>query len=210
MTGIETLPSGPPLTAETPQYYQSDDMTDFGDFVSNEDDQIDLEDIAEPWHKYDIKETPNVFYPIRVGEVLDGRYLVEHKIGFGGFSTVWMAHDLQKKKDVALKILCSGNLGDNEVRMQDEILRNVQDTSHLVIYLATFMLSGTESRHRVIVFPLLGSYLCPPILTNMSMTARMSAAQQLLGALENLHKAGIVHRGEKSPAPNSMASYSDE
>ncbi|QKX63966.1 uncharacterized protein TRUGW13939_11139 [Talaromyces rugulosus] len=116
-------------------------MEDFEDFVSNEDDQVDLEDITEPWHKYDLKETSHVFYPICVGEVLNGRYLVEHKIGFGGFSTVWMAHDLQKKRDVALKILCAGSLGDNEARMQDEILQNVQDTSHLVTYLGSFLLS---------------------------------------------------------------------
>jgi serine/threonine protein kinase len=30
----------------------------------------------------------------------------------------------------------------------------------------------------------------------MPMATRMSAAKQLLEALESLHKAGIVHRGE--------------
>lgn len=139
-------------------------MEDFGDFVATEDDHVDLEDITEPWHKYDTRETSHVFYPICVGEVLDGRYLVEHKIGFGGFSTAWMAHDLEGKRDVALKILCSGTLGDNEARMQDEILRKVQDTSHLVTYLAVFLLPETKSYHRVMVFPLMGSYLCPAIL----------------------------------------------
>ncbi|KAJ5789064.1 uncharacterized protein N7518_006075 [Penicillium psychrosexuale] len=62
--------------------------SDFGDFVSTENDELDLEAISEPWHKYDIKETPNVFYPIYLGEVLNERYLVEHKLGFGGGSTV--------------------------------------------------------------------------------------------------------------------------
>ncbi|EEH22255.2 CMGC protein kinase [Paracoccidioides brasiliensis Pb03] len=169
-------------------------MADFGDFVSTEDEEFDLEEVAEPWQKYDIKKTPHVFYPICVGEVLNERYLIEHKIGSGGFSTVWMAHDLQDKRDVALKVMSSGEWEKNEIRMQDEILQNVQDTSHLVTYLATFLLPGNNCHHRVLVFPLLGPCLYPIILRKMSMATRMSAAKQLLEALENLHKAGIVHR----------------
>ncbi|OAX77482.1 hypothetical protein ACJ72_08219 [Emergomyces africanus] len=96
------------ITAAAPQYPKGNDMADFGDFVSTEDEELDLEEVVEPWHKYDIKETPHVFYPIRVGEVLNDRYLIEHKIGSGGFSTVWMAHDLQDKRDVALKVMSSG------------------------------------------------------------------------------------------------------
>jgi hypothetical protein len=197
--GTGTLPSGVPvmaITAAAPQYAKDDDTADFGDFVSTEDEELDLEEVVEPWLKYDIKETPHVFYPIYVGEVLNERYLVEHKVGSGGFSTVWMAHDLQDKRDVALKVMCSGEWGEKETRMQDEIIQNVQDTSHLVTYLATFLLPGTKCHHRVLVFPLMGPCLCLAILRNMSMTTRMSAAQQLLQALENLHKAGIVHRGE--------------
>lgn len=96
-----------------------EDTSDFGDFVSNEDEQVDLKYVAEPWHKYDIKETPNVFYPIYLGEMLNGRYLVEHKLGFGGGSTVWMAHDLQHRREVALKVMSLGDWGENEYRMQE-------------------------------------------------------------------------------------------
>lgn len=171
-----------------------DDVSDFGDFVSNEDEQVDLEYVAEPWHKYDIKETPNVFYPIYLGEVLNGRYLVEHKLGFGGGSTVWMVHDLHNRRDVALKVMSLGDWGENEYRMQDEILKNVQDTSRLVTYIRTFLLPGNQ--HRVLVFPLMGPCIYPIELEKVPMASRMSAARQLLEGLENLHKAGIVHRGK--------------
>ncbi|CAI7583689.1 unnamed protein product [Penicillium glandicola] len=166
---------------------------DFGDFVRTEDEELDLEEVVEPWHKYDLNET-RVFYPIYLGEVLNERYLVEHRLGFGGGSTVWMAHDLQEKKDVALKVMALGDWGDNEKHIQDEIIRNVQDTSHLVTYLATFLLPGKKGHHRVLVFPLMGPCIYPVTLGKIPMASRMLAARQLLEAVESLHEAGIVHR----------------
>lgn len=35
----------------------------------------------------------------------DGRYQIVHKLGAGGFSTVWLARDESEKKWVALKIV---------------------------------------------------------------------------------------------------------
>jgi hypothetical protein len=129
--------------ASPPDCSNIDGTADFGDFVSNEDDEADVEEAAEPWHKYDITKTPHVFYPIRLGEVLNERYLVEHKIGSGGFSTVWMAHDLREKRDVALKVTASGDWGETKTRIQDEILRSVEDTSHLVTIWRPFCLPET-------------------------------------------------------------------
>ncbi|KAB8226718.1 kinase-like protein [Aspergillus novoparasiticus] len=141
-----------------------------------------------------LPKTSLVFHPICLGEVLNERYLVENKMGSGGGSTVWMAHDLQDKRDVALKVMTSGEWADNEIRMQNEIIQNVQDTSHLVTYLATFLLPGNGCHHRVLVFSLMGPCLNSLILRDMPMATRMYAARQLLEALEILHKAGIVHR----------------
>ena len=73
MTGIAPLP---------------DSTSDSGDFMDTEEEELDLEEVIEPWHKYDIKETPNVFYPICLGEVLNERYLIDHELGSGGGSTV--------------------------------------------------------------------------------------------------------------------------
>ena len=195
MTVVGALSCDVPV--EEPPYPNSDHTADFGDFVSNEDEELDLEEVVEPWAKYDINKTPHVFYPVRLGEVLNERYLIEHKIGFGGFSTVWMAHDLQEKREVALKVMGLGKWGDSEILMQDKIIQDVQDTSHLMTYLATFMIPRSEGQqHRVIVLPLMGPCLYPALLRNLSMATRMSAARQLLEALENLHKAGFVHRGK--------------
>ncbi|KAJ6035310.1 uncharacterized protein N7446_010069 [Penicillium canescens] len=169
--------------------------TDFGDFVKDEEEELDLEELVEPWHRYETEDNQNVLYPIRLGEVLNERYLVEHKLGFGGGSTVWMAFDLQDKRDVALKVMALGKWGDNETRIQDEIIKTVQDTSRLVIYTATFFLPRDDkSYHRVLVFPMKGPSICTLTLKKTPMASRMSAARQLLETVASLHKAGIIHR----------------
>lgn len=35
------------------------------------------------------------FYAVRLGEIFEGRYIVTRKLGFGGFSSVWLARDLR-------------------------------------------------------------------------------------------------------------------
>ncbi|KAK2768171.1 hypothetical protein FQN54_000023 [Arachnomyces sp. PD_36] len=187
------------ITEVATQQPKNNVSRDFGDFVSTEDEEADLHDVVEPWHRYDIKDDPRPLYPIYLGEVLNGRYLVEHKIGSGGFSAVWMAHDLQDKKDIALKVMSlRTKSAENELHMQSEILRKVSDTSRLVTYSTTFLLprDGNEGQHRVLVYPLMGPCLdiTMLMLRKLPMATLMSAAKQLLQALESLHKAGIVHR----------------
>jgi hypothetical protein len=169
------------------------DPEDFGDFARNSRERCRIN--AESEDNYKPEDNPHVFYPICVGEVLNERYRVENKLGHGGFSTVWMAYDLQDETDVALKVMCSGESGESEINIHDEITRNVQDPSHLVTYLATFLLPGNESDHRVLVLPLRGPSMDFYYRDRIPLASRMSAAKQLLMALESLHKAGIVHRG---------------
>jgi hypothetical protein len=117
-----------------------------------------------------------------------------------------MAHDLLEKKDVELKVMSSWPWAENEVRMHRKIARTVKDAKHLVVALAGFTLpvpvSGTGDRdgnafeHQVLVLPLIGSRINWHTLVKLSMAQRMSAARQLLEALESLHAAGIVHRGK--------------
>ncbi|CEL04123.1 hypothetical protein ASPCAL05255 [Aspergillus calidoustus] len=170
------------------------EMDDFRDFVRDEDEAEDLEEVVEPWDSYETEGNKNVFYPICLGEVLNDRYLVEHKLGFGGGSTVWMAHDLIDKQDVAVKVMSSWPWAENEVRMQREIAQSVKDSSHLVTSLATFTLLANGLEHQVLVLPLVGPRINWHTLVKVSMATRMSAARQLLEALESLHTAGIIHR----------------
>lgn len=114
----------------------------------------------------------------------------------GAFSTVWMAHDLKNRKDVALKIMAAGNSGEYEHNILEEIKRTVEGTSHLVTPMATLFIRGKDSDHRVLVFPLRGPSLDSLVGREIPISTRMSAAKQLLEALASLHEGGFVHRGE--------------
>ena len=184
------------------------DDDDWNDEVRKMEEEAKFIMEAEPEYRYYSDTEKNgksyIYYPICLGEVLNGRYQIEHKLGHGRFSTVWMAHDLRDKKDVALKIMATTrdgkSPGEHEMRIHDEI-RQIPGVAsdRLVTYLDTFVVSTSNGRnHRVLVLPFLAP--CPDIvaLGKLSMATRMSAAKQLLEALEALHTAGIVHRGEFS------------
>jgi hypothetical protein len=57
---------------------------DYGQFVDS-DGVGDIEDVPEPLERYG----QGLYYPVSIGEVLAGRYRIEHKLGWGGFSSVW-------------------------------------------------------------------------------------------------------------------------
>lgn len=50
---------------------------------------------------------PGWFHPVHLQDEYDLRYSIVHKLGFGGFSTVWLARDSVGNEWVALKILAS-------------------------------------------------------------------------------------------------------
>ncbi|KAF5718822.1 CMGC kinase [Fusarium mundagurra] len=163
-------------------------IIDRGDFVDS-DDEFEVEEVSENPQRY----LEGLYYPICIGETLANQYRIEHKLGHGGFSTVWMAYDILAKKDVALKIMTPGESNEHEYKMQTEIARSIQDNSHLILYGNTFMLPGSYSDHRVLVLPLQGPNLRDH-LRQKPVAVRMSAAKQLLQAISHLHDCGIVHR----------------
>jgi hypothetical protein len=185
-----TLPTGAiDATISGPIY--SGAVDDRGDFVDSEDEG-DIEEVAENPNLY----PKGLSYPICIGEIVADRYRIDHKLGHGSFSTVWMAHDMTGKTDVALKIMILGVSAESEYRMQDEIVRTLPDTTGLLTFKDTFLLHSPHGDHRVLVFPLQGPNLRDYSPRTRPVATRMSFAVQLLQALKCLHGGGIVHRGE--------------
>jgi hypothetical protein len=48
--------------------------------------------------------SPGGFYPVNIGDKFRNRYRIVDKLGFGGYSTVWLARDLETSSYVALKV----------------------------------------------------------------------------------------------------------
>ena len=44
------------------------------------------------------------YHPVHVGEVLNGRYVILQKLGWGHFSTVWLSKDTKFNTYVAIKV----------------------------------------------------------------------------------------------------------
>ena len=139
------------LMSAAPIPLRDDDAPDYGDFADCLDERMHVFSHAEDSKKYDFgddEDCSNKYYPICIGEMLVDRYIIVHKLGHGSFSTVWLARDMEKERDVALKILITGDQGEYEYNMQQEIVKTVQDTSNLVTYLETFSLLGCKGNHR--------------------------------------------------------------
>lgn len=139
-----------------------------------------------------------LLYPICIGDLIHGRYQVVHRLGRGGFSTVWLAHDHKNFKSVALKVMLAGDhdhAGEKEYQMQNMIKNSNTDQSHFLLFEDTFFLRSPHGYHRVLVLPVAGPSLKEDISRYLPIRSRLSAAKHLLEALRSLHQVGLVHSG---------------
>jgi hypothetical protein len=58
-----------------------------------------MEDVESPERYH-----PGGYHPVAIGDHLHDRYRIVHKLGHGGYSTVWLARDQTAAKYVAIKI----------------------------------------------------------------------------------------------------------
>ncbi|KAJ0110288.1 hypothetical protein J7T55_000721 [Diaporthe amygdali] len=134
------------------------------------DDQSGRIHPHEPLERY----TPGGFHPVALGDTFkDGCYVVRHKLGYGGFSTVWLASNEQNPESthryVAIKIKSSSssNMGidaDPEVvrliKLEEHYLQGRQDKPRpFVQLLDRFIHEGPNGRHNCLVTELLGPSL---------------------------------------------------
>ncbi|XP_069824863.1 SRSF protein kinase 3-like isoform X2 [Dendropsophus ebraccatus] len=152
---------------------------------------------------------PGGYHPVQTGETLNRRYQVIHKVGWGYFSTVWLCHDLQKKKYVAVKISKSGKKF-NESALDEIALLNCVNGArkkesqgeNIIHFLHDFKLIGENGLHVCLVFELLGPSLLH-LMKNygpkgLPLTCVKRILQQVLQGLDFLHKnCRIIHTDVK-------------
>ena len=154
------------------------------------------------------KYTKGGFHPIHLGDTLKaGRYCVLHKLGYGGFSTVWLARDKFQDRLVSLKVLTAEasrlhkELG--VLRRLDERVRAGPLRASIIATLDDFTIDGPNGTHLCYASqpggPSLSALSDSPgeIAGNRRLRAPVARklARQLAKAVSCIHDAGIVHGG---------------
>ncbi|CAI2348411.1 unnamed protein product [Caenorhabditis sp. 36 PRJEB53466] len=145
------------------------------------------------------------YHPVNIGDVFNGRYHVIRKLGWGHFSTVWLAWDTQEKRFVAMKIVKSAEHYTEAALDEIKLLLSVRsadpnDTgcNKVVQLLDEFTVSGINGQHVAMVFEVLGCNLLKLIIRSnyrgLHLEQVRKICKQLLEALRYMHeKCGIIH-----------------
>ncbi len=128
------------------------------------------------------------YHPVHIGEILLNRYIILQKLGWGNFSTTWMALDTKHKNYVAIKIQKSAqqniNAAYDEVEILTEIEKhindedwikalkkyweddperikkgNIKDHTQILHLLNSFIYHGQNGKHFCLVFEIMGMSL---------------------------------------------------
>mmetsp|Transcript_2628 Transcript_2628/g.7146 ORF Transcript_2628/g.7146 Transcript_2628/m.7146 type:complete len:751 (-) Transcript_2628:865-3117(-) len=159
-------------------------------------------DESESEDKGDYKE--GGYHPVRIGETFNkGRYLVLQKLGWGHFSTVWLAFDLQDKRHVAVKVQKSAphyaEAAYDEIRLLNELKkRDPEGRARVVRLLDHFEVRGPNGTHVTLVFEVLGKSIlslirrCNYAGASMELTRRIG--RHVLEGLHFIHsECNIIH-----------------
>ncbi len=158
-----------------------------------------------------------------------GRYVVVQKLGWGHFSTVWLAHDLKFNTYVAFKVQKSAQhyleAAYDEVEILDILAKNTEhpewvksvkyykkdsteyfrplsevtsEDCHCVQLLNSFMHNGSNGKHFVMVFEILGVNLLGIMkrydYRGIPIPIVRVIAKQILIGLDYLHRiCNIIH-----------------
>ncbi|PTB40681.1 hypothetical protein M441DRAFT_193625 [Trichoderma asperellum CBS 433.97] len=147
---------------------------------------------------------PGGYHPIHLGDTLgDGRYRILHKLGFGAFSTVWLALDEENKRHVSVKVVVAEQ--SHEHNRELKILQTIKQKGdpahpghkHVSHLLNSFYQEGPNGRHLCIVLELLGPKISSVAETrpNYRLDGRLARriSSQLLVAVDYIRGCGVAH-----------------
>ncbi|CAM1507169.1 Fc.00g068100.m01.CDS01 [Cosmosporella sp. VM-42] len=153
---------------------------------------------------------PGGYHPVNLGDIFNSRYRVIRKLGYGSYSTVWLAIDEQLQEYVALKIALANTPQvhiDRELSFYQLIKTHGQDrgASHLLELKDDFQHQGPNGCHPCFVYnpmgPNIGVMLriCPDFRYGQPWERRFTkdfskqASRDILLGLTFLHQNDIVH-----------------
>ncbi|KAJ0771728.1 putative protein kinase CMGC-SRPK family [Helianthus annuus] len=144
------------------------------------------------------------YHAVRVGDKFKhSRYVVQSKLGWGHFSTVWLAWDTQKSRYVALKVQKSAQhyteAAMDEITILKQIAEGDPDDKRCVVKLLDhFKHSGPNGQHVCMVFEYLGDNLLTLIKYSDYRGVPLHKVKEIcfhiLGGLDYLHRQlSIIH-----------------
>ncbi|XP_060962636.1 uncharacterized protein LOC115702599 isoform X1 [Cannabis sativa] len=144
------------------------------------------------------------YHAVRVGDQFNGgRYVAQRKLGWGQFSTVWLAYDTTSSSYVALKIQKSAaqfaQAALHEIELLSAIAKGDPSNSKCIVRLIDhFKHAGPNGQHLCMVLEFLGDSLLRLIKYNrykgMELNKVREICRCILIGLDYLHRElGIIH-----------------
>jgi serine/threonine protein kinase len=132
--------------------------------------------------------------------VLEGRYRLLERIGRGGMSTVYRAHDERLDRQVAVKVMSAALSTDPA--FADRFARAVRVAARLshMNAVAVYDQGTADREHVFLVMELVRGRTLRDLLReqgHLSPAQAVSIMEPVLGALAAAHRAGVVHRDVK-------------
>lgn len=173
-----------------------------------EDEDSDSEAEPSPNDEESLKDyCPGGYHPVYIGESYkDGRYVIVRKLGWGHFSTVWLAKDTHNNnKHVAMKVVRSASHYTEAALDEISLLKravsanpNHPGRSYVVSLLDSFRHIGPNGKHICMVFEVLGENLLGLIkryhYKGIPKVLVQQITKQVLLGLDYLHReCGIIH-----------------
>ncbi|KND00995.1 CMGC/SRPK protein kinase [Spizellomyces punctatus DAOM BR117] len=146
------------------------------------------------------------YHPVNIGDVFnEGRYTVLRKLGWGHFSTVWLARDHKFNRPVALKIVKSAphytETALDEIKLLDKVVSANRDNPErrcVVELYDWFKHRGPHGTHVCMAFEVLGPNLLTLIRQyhhrGIPVPIVQRITKQVLMGLDYLHReCAIIH-----------------
>lgn len=180
----------------------------YNDGENDDDEEEDEEDApVNPENEEDLKDyVPGGYHPCFIGETYKNKkYTLVRKLGWGHFSTVWLARDNDKQLHVAMKIVRLAkqytDTAVDEIKLLDKVTTSDvhhPGHEHVIQLLDTFTHPGPNGVHVVMVFEVLGENLLGLIRRykhrGIPVVFVKQIAKQLLLLLDFLHRrCGVIH-----------------